>query len=808
MCEYIGGATSARKHSLVQELAKRFEARLEQREGSVENTRRYGTVGNIAPKLVFSQPQHYDLPAAPSGFQSRSQSTDSRPMMVRETLVRKSYCPTTANKRPPVAPKPPGLSNIMRDGFAKNKVPLENVRLRASLRFYGEKSIERRSMPGFVSENDETLNCPKEYSKCNGNDEFSENKRLKNLFHAAKEIYEEEDEFTKKLEKLTVGFSNFLNEPHEWEDDNTRKTAESSMQIVREIRAEIVKIWEAHSDLLNDLRYSMKKWNARKPDVGSYIGIHSKQLFAACFDFLNNRERFLQEFKGALEVDVVFKQRTRKFEEIHLKGLSYISELDSIHQNIVRYEPLLRKYAKFLQQDSMEAAKVNQTILAIHEDLKELNRKLELSAMHIRQCEISERFKDAFDVLKSGRTLKYEGDVQKVSGKRQKLRYFILFSDVLLITRASRDSKAAIRDYVCLPLERVHAEAEQHIEHERRFTLQKNDGSKITTTTYLTESKMKRNMWVEKINDTALKTTRDGSGFSSGQIDDISLDSSYSGDASSLPSCIPDSKLTECMMEGCQTKFKLKATKPHCLQCGWIMCDNCTGYAPIQSTFKKEKVCPECYESNLRKFWKDELLPEYMVDKSAQKSPSSMAGVRIKIGDKSYDWKELFIQPPNGIRPKITLPNIHEEIASGTILIKGKVGVQKERWGRIQRQPGKILLSLYNAELDAKPIDEFDITNYTFSSSKSDGGLAFELRFEKDVINFRITHSENAEKWRDQLNSLLSSSSTATLRSPSPISTHSAQTAEIPIVKLQSPSPVSMDSSEQFDDYDSDLSDF
>lgn len=62
----------------------------------------------------------------------------------------------------------------MRDGFAKNKVPLENVRLRASLRFYGENSIERRSMPGFVSENDETLNCPKEYSKCNGNDEFSE----------------------------------------------------------------------------------------------------------------------------------------------------------------------------------------------------------------------------------------------------------------------------------------------------------------------------------------------------------------------------------------------------------------------------------------------------------------------------------------------------------------------------------------------------------------------------------------------------------------------------------------------------------
>lgn len=37
--------------------------------------------------------------------------------------------------------------------------------------------------------------------------------------------------------------------------------------------------------------------------------------------------------------------------------------------------------------------------------------------------------------------------------------------------------------------------------------------------------------------------------------------------------------------------------------------------------------------------------------------------------------------------------------SSKTSICRGKVGVQKERWGRIQRQPGKILLSLYNAEL-------------------------------------------------------------------------------------------------------------
>uniref|UniRef100_A0A915BQJ8 PH domain-containing protein n=1 Tax=Parascaris univalens TaxID=6257 RepID=A0A915BQJ8_PARUN len=801
MCEYGDSTTGVRKRSIVQELAKRLETRLEQREDSVENTR-------YAPKLVFLQPQHYGLPSARSGFQNRSHPSDSTPMKVRETLVRKSYCSTATNKRPPIAPKPPGLSNVVRGGFAKNEVPSENVRLQASPRLYGGKLTKRWSTPNFASENDETLNRLKEYSKCNGNDECSENERLNNLFYAAKEIYEEEDEFMKKLEKLTVGFSNFLNDPREWQNDNTRRIAEKSAQIVRQIRVEIVKIWIAHNDLLIDLRYSMKKWNAHEPDMGSYVGMHSKQLFSACFDFLNNRERLLKEFQGALETDIVFKERTRKFEESHLNGLSYISELDSIHQNIVRYELLLKKYAKYLQPDSMEAAKVNQITLAIREDLKELNRKLELSAMHLRQCEISQRFKDDFDVLKSGRTLRYEGDVQKVSGSRLRLRYFILFSDVLLIARASSDSKAAIRDYVCLPLERVHAEAEQHIEHERRFILQKNDGSKITTTTYLAGSKMKRNVWVEKINDAALKTTRDGFGFYSGQSDSISLDSSYSGDASSLPSCIPDSKLTECMMEGCRTKFKLKATKPHCLQCGWIMCDNCTGYAPIQSTFKKEKVCPECYETNLRKFWKDELLPDFMVDKSAQKSPSSMAGVRIRIDDKSYDWKELFIQPPNGIRPKVTLPNLNEEIASGTILIKGKVGVQKERWARIQGQCGKILMSLYNAQLDVKPIDEFDITKHTFSSSESDVGISFELRFERDVISFRIAHSENAEKWRDELSNLLQPSPNAKLRSPSQTSTHSAQTAELPLVKLQSPQPVSTNSSEQLDEYDSDLSDF
>uniref|UniRef100_A0A183U3V8 Outer membrane lipoprotein carrier protein LolA n=1 Tax=Toxocara canis TaxID=6265 RepID=A0A183U3V8_TOXCA len=140
-------------------------------------------------------------------------------------------------------------------------------------------------------------------------------------------------------------------------------------------------------------------------------------------------------------------------------------------------------------------------------------------------------------------------------------------------------------------------------------------------------------------------------------------------------------------------------------------------------------------------------LPEYMVDKSSQITPSSMTGVRINISGKSSDWKEFFIAPPNGIRPKVALSLIQEgSIASGTLIIKSKVGVEKVKWGRLQQRFDSLILSLYDAELDTKPVASFDITNHTFSSNLAESGRTFELRTKRDTINFRILHSANAEK--------------------------------------------------------------
>ncbi|KHN75000.1 60S acidic ribosomal protein P2 [Toxocara canis] len=687
MHEYGGRLSSGpNASSCVQELKYLFETRSRLQSNSFENGQLNRVSVTTAPRRVSSQLLSNGSRIELSTPQRCSQFMETRPALVKEKL--------TTRNRPPIAPKPMQLCNFPRDEDVRNE--LQHVRLRPVSHI--ATSTKRRSTPNEV-DNITAWRSSNESSKNNKSRDAVEEERLTNLSHAAHEIYTEEQKFMQKLDLLTEQFNSFLNEPHAWEKGDSKKIADHTGRLLYEMFNELIKIREAHRGLFEDLRSIMKNWNELKPDMGPCVGKHSKQLMA-CFDFLNKRSRFVEEFKKALEIDIVFKERTKKFEEIYLNGLSYLCELDIVHQNVVRYVPLLEKYSKYLVPNSLEEAIVKNVTLAIYQVVDELNQKLDQSIMLARQYKLSQRFDGNFDALKDGRTLRYEGEVREILANEQKPRYFVLFSDVLVIAKASRESDALITNYVCVPLDKISAHAEQHIERERYLTLQLNQSSETITTTYLADCKMVRDTWVKKINDAALKASRDAFGCSSGQIDDVSLSSSISYGVPSLPSYIPNAKSTTCMMEGCQTKFKRKMKKPHCRQCGWIMCDKCTGYAPIQSTFEVEKVCPECYESNMEKFFKDQLLPEYMVDKSSQITPSSMTGVRINISGKSSDWKEFFIAPPNGIRPKIALSRIQEgSIASGTLIIKSKVGVEKVKWGRLQQRFDSLILSLYDAEL-------------------------------------------------------------------------------------------------------------
>lgn len=82
------------------------------------------------------------------------------------------------------------------------------------------------------------------------------------------------------------------------------------------------------------------------------------------------------------------------------------------------------------------------------------------------------------------------------------------------------------------------------------------------------------------------------------------------------PLWIPDDSSSKCLMEGCDTVFSFLNRRHHCRDCGWVsemcssfssfasmsrllqlICSDCVGKAPLlKFHFKKEIVCPECYD--------------------------------------------------------------------------------------------------------------------------------------------------------------------------------------------------------------------
>ncbi|KHJ92932.1 FYVE zinc finger [Oesophagostomum dentatum] len=63
------------------------------------------------------------------------------------------------------------------------------------------------------------------------------------------------------------------------------------------------------------------------------------------------------------------------------------------------------------------------------------------------------------------------------------------------------------------------------------------------------------------------------------------------------PLWIPDDSSSKCLMEGCDTVFSFLNRRHHCRDCGWLICSACVGKAPLSKFhFRKEIVCPECYE--------------------------------------------------------------------------------------------------------------------------------------------------------------------------------------------------------------------
>ncbi|KAK6026065.1 FYVE zinc finger, partial [Ostertagia ostertagi] len=153
------------------------------------------------------------------------------------------------------------------------------------------------------------------------------------------------------------------------------------------------------------------------------------------------------------------------------------------------------------------------------------------------------------------------------------------------------------------------------------------------------------------------------------------------------PLWIPDDASSKCLMEGCDTVFSFLNRRHHCRDCGWLICSACVGKAPLsKSQFKKEIVCPECYDKLESLYNAGTLFPMNILLRGSD----GIVRIRVPKGGGIHEKQRYVVVEPQTlflppINRRLKRMNIDKRMEPDSGLVFGKVMVRNAKGGEVVR---------------------------------------------------------------------------------------------------------------------------
>ena len=202
-----------------------------------------------------------------------------------------------------------------------------------------------------------------------------------------------------------------------------------------------------------------------------------------------------------------------------------------------------------------------------------------------------------FDLIRPGRELVKQGELQKISRKEVVPRYFILLSDCLLYTSYYGpwvDSNTALRVSYVIPLSQLRVVSGQRSDNlSNEFTIISN----VRSFSVIARSEQERMEWIEAIESAKEDYHQKKQSFVS-QASEQTVPGGMRPDelGDTAPVWIPDHRVTMCQL--CHEEFSILVRRHHCRACGKVVCSTCSASkAPLKYLqFSSERVCIECCE--------------------------------------------------------------------------------------------------------------------------------------------------------------------------------------------------------------------
>lgn len=203
------------------------------------------------------------------------------------------------------------------------------------------------------------------------------------------------------------------------------------------------------------------------------------------------------------------------------------------------------------------------------------------------------------ELIRPGRELIKEGELQKISRKGIGPRYFVLLSDCLLYCTYSGSwtgDSTNLRVSYKIPLTALQVRVPNYDDYQNEFYIT----SPVRSCTLRSSSVHERNDWLDALNSAIEDHVSRKATFHAvnGQQDNIQFISPDEAGkiGNSAPVWIPDRRVTMC--QNCAVEFSVLVRRHHCRACGKVICATCSANkAPLRyREFEAARVCDECFD--------------------------------------------------------------------------------------------------------------------------------------------------------------------------------------------------------------------
>jgi len=568
-------------------------------------------------------------------------------------------------------------------------------------------------------------------STCTSNTNEGEQKNKTKAFYIANELMTSERVYVDVLKLLNGEFRDFL--------QKARRESKSGLMPDTDYSRlfnNLPELQTLNEDLLQDFENRIAHWSVspKIADVivkkGPFLKLYTtyiREFSAVNYHFDDCCQKFPKFAKLVKDFEKKELCRHLKLKHFMLKPV----------QRLPQYKLLLEDYLRHLSHESSDFDDTTAALKIVSDAAEHANNTIRQGDKFRKMLQLQSRIGDYFELIKPGRDLIKEGELQKISRKGISPRYFILLSDYLLYTTYSGSwsgsDTTSLRVSYQIPLSTLTVKlpptthlntADSEMATELHLT------SPIRSFGVRAPTIRERNAWLDALN-TAIEdhNSRKATFFHNDQRIECKM-------GVAPPIWVPDRRVTMC--QNCTVEFTVLIRRHHCRACGQVVCSTCSANkAPLRYLeFDSARVCDSCYDSLEKELGHVESLRSRFKKRTLPKT-SRYVPHRLKLS-------------ANG------------EGAQMSGYLRKKYGKNGAKWRRFWFVLKDGTLYAYKAPEDSVACDNFPILGYILEtlSEKNielyegeNGGLVFQLAHPRnETLTFCADNDNICEKWIAAIN--------------------------------------------------------